>query len=40
LGIIIGRKLVELMGGSITLMNRETVGLESIIQIPARPLKG
>jgi signal transduction histidine kinase len=40
LGIIIGRKLVELMGGSITLMNRETVGLESIIQLPARPLKG
>jgi signal transduction histidine kinase len=40
LGIIIGRKLLELMGGSVTLMNRETVGLESIIQLPARPLKG
>jgi len=40
LGIIIGRKLVELMEGSVTVKNRESVGLESIIQLPARPLKG
>jgi signal transduction histidine kinase len=40
LGIIIGRKLVELMGGNVTLINRETIGLESVIQLSARPLKG
>ncbi|HSB28708.1 MAG TPA: histidine kinase dimerization/phospho-acceptor domain-containing protein [Pyrinomonadaceae bacterium] len=40
LGIIIGRKLVDLMGGSVDLINRETGGLESFIQLPARPLKG
>jgi signal transduction histidine kinase len=40
LGIIIGRKLIDLMGGSNSLMNRETVGLESVIQLPARPVKG
>ncbi len=40
LGIIIGRKLVDLMGGHVTLINRESGGLESHIQLPARPLKG
>ena len=40
LGIIIGRKLIELMAGNITLQNRDAVGLEAIIQLPARPLKG
>lgn len=40
LGIIIGRKLVELMGGTVSLINRDTTGLESVIQLPARPLKG
>jgi signal transduction histidine kinase len=40
LGIIIGRKLIDLMGGTIELMNRDDVGLEAIIQLPARPLKG
>ena len=40
LGIIIGRKLIELMAGTITLQNRDAVGLEAIIQLPARPLKG
>jgi signal transduction histidine kinase len=40
LGIIIGRKLIDLMGGNISLMNRDVVGLEAIIQLPARPLKG
>ena len=40
LGIIIGRKLIDLMGGSISLMNRDTVGLEAVIQLPVRPLKG
>ena len=40
LGIIIGRKLVDLMGGNVSLINRESGGLESHIQLPARPLKG
>jgi len=40
LGIIIGRKLVDLMGGKVTLINRESGGLKSHIQLPARPLKG
>ena len=40
LGIIIGRKLVELLQGSVTLVNKEPRGLEAIIQLPARPLKG
>lgn len=40
LGIIIGRKLLELINGSVTLENLVPRGLQSIIQIPARPLKG
>ena len=40
LGIIIGRKLLELLGGKVTLENLVPTGLQAIIQIPARPLKG
>ena len=40
LGIIIGRKLLELLGGRVTLENLVPRGLQAIIQIPARPLKG
>lgn len=40
LGIIIGSKLIELMGGSVTLKNRDSIGLESDIRLPARPLRG
>lgn len=40
LGIIIGRKLLELMCGTVTLENRDPQGLEATIQIRARPLKG
>jgi signal transduction histidine kinase len=40
LGIIIGRKLLELIGGKVTLENSEPRGLAATIQIPARPLKG
>src|SRR5215210_2243017 len=40
LGIIIGRKLLELINGSVTLENLVPRGLQSTIQIPARPLKG
>ena len=40
LGIIIGRKLLELIGGTVRLDKRVPKGLEATIQIPARPLKG
>ncbi len=40
LGIIIGRKLLELMGGNVILETRAPRGLEAIIKIPARPAKG
>jgi len=40
LGIIIGRKLLELLGGRVTLENLVPRGLQATIQIPARPLKG
>jgi len=39
LGIIIGRKLLELMGGSVVLQNCQPRGLEATIRIPARPQK-
>ena len=40
LGIIIGRKLLELMGGKVVLENCVPRGLEATIRIPARPTKG
>jgi signal transduction histidine kinase len=40
LGIIIGRKLLELMGGSVVLQNSVPTGLEASIQMPVRPSKG
>src|SRR5262244_4276354 len=40
LGIIIGRKLLELLGGTVSLENRVPRGLAATIQIPARPAKG
>ena len=40
LGIIIGRKLLELIGGRVSLQNRVPRGLTSTIEIPARPAKG
>jgi K+-sensing histidine kinase KdpD len=40
LGIIIGRKLLELLGGKVNLQNHAPRGLISTIQIPARPAKG
>ncbi len=40
LGIIIGRKLLELIGGNVELENRVPNGLQATIQIPARPVKG
>lgn len=35
LGIIIGRRLVEMMKGTVTLQNRSSGGLRTVIQIPA-----
>jgi hypothetical protein len=40
LGIIIGRKLLELIAGTVSLENCVPRGLAATIQIPARPLKG
>jgi signal transduction histidine kinase len=40
LGIIIGRKLLELINGQVTLENLAPRGLQATIQIPARPSKG
>jgi signal transduction histidine kinase len=40
LGIIIGRKLLELIGGKVGLENLVPRGLAATIQIPARPAKG
>src|SRR5689334_19727338 len=39
LGIIIGRKLLELIGGNVTLQNGAPRGLEATITMPARPPK-
>jgi signal transduction histidine kinase len=39
LGIIIGRKLLELMGGEVVLENCAPRGLQATIRIPARPSK-
>ena len=39
LGIIIGRKLLELMGGSVVLQNCAPTGLEATIHMPVRPSK-
>jgi len=40
LGLIIGRRLLDLVDGTVVLQNREPVGLEMAIRLPARPLKG
>ena len=39
LGIIIGRRLVEILKGSVTLENREPTGLRTLIEVPAGPPK-
>lgn len=35
LGIIIGRRLLELMNGTVTLENRKSAGLRTVIELPA-----
>jgi signal transduction histidine kinase len=39
LGIIIGKRLLEVMNGRVTLENRESSGVRTLIQIPAGPPK-
>jgi two-component system sensor histidine kinase BarA len=39
LGIIIGRRLLEVMKGTVTLENRESTGLRTLIELPAGPPK-
>lgn len=39
LGIIISRRLLEMMKGTVTLKNRESGGLRTSIELPAGPLK-
>ncbi|CAN5878968.1 hypothetical protein BH18ACI4_BH18ACI4_10930 [soil metagenome] len=40
LGIIISHRLIDLIGGSVTLQNLDTGGLRVVIQLPARPIRG
>lgn len=40
LGIIVGRRLVEMMKGAVSLQNREAGGLRTSLHLPAGPLKG
>lgn len=40
LGIIISRRLIDLISGKVILENRDQGGLRTLIQLPARPLKG
>jgi len=37
LGIIVGRRLLEMMKGTVTLHNLKTGGLQTVIDLPARP---
>ena len=39
LGIIIGRRLLELMKGTVTLENCQSVGLRTVLELPAGPPK-
>jgi signal transduction histidine kinase len=39
LGVIIGRRLLEMMNGSVTLENLEPEGLRTLIEVPAGPPK-
>jgi signal transduction histidine kinase len=40
LGIIIARRLLELLEGSVSVTNRDPQGIDVTIQVAARPLKG
>jgi signal transduction histidine kinase len=40
LGIIIARRLLELLEGSVSVKNREGQGIDVVVQLPAKPVKG
>jgi len=40
LGIIIARRMLELLEGSVSIKNCEPQGIVVTIQLPAKPLKG
>jgi len=40
LGIIIGRRLVDILNGTVSMQYRDGSGMETILEIPARPSKG
>jgi hypothetical protein len=40
LGIIIGRRLIDLLNGSVSMQCSEGGGMETILEIPAGPAKG
>jgi len=40
LGIIIGRRLLDVMNGNVKLQNHDSGGLRMLIEVPARPTKG
>ena len=39
LGVIIGRRLVDILGGTVTIENQETAGARVLIELPARPAR-
>jgi signal transduction histidine kinase len=39
LGVIIGRRLLEMLSGTVVIENRETAGVRIVIELPARPAK-
>jgi K+-sensing histidine kinase KdpD len=39
LGIIIGRKLIEIMNGRLWIRNIDSGGLETIVEVSSRPAK-
>jgi two-component system, NarL family, sensor histidine kinase BarA len=39
LGVIISRKLLDMLGGSVTVENREVTGILATIELPSRPAK-
>jgi signal transduction histidine kinase len=40
LGVIIGRRLLDVVDGHVELQNRDSGGLRTVIDVPARPTKG
>ena len=40
LGMIIGRRLLDVMNGNVKLQNHDSGGLRMLIEVPARPTKG